>query len=84
VTYVESASDPSLDQIFKGKTILDLSLKYRLGKKIILLAGINNLFNSYPDVYLPGRGDYYLVYYTEGSPFGVNGTELYGKIMLNF
>ncbi|MFN8258806.1 MAG: TonB-dependent receptor [Bacteroidales bacterium] len=84
VTYVENATDPSLDQVFKGKTIIDLSLKYQLGKKIVLQAGVNNLFNSYPDTYLPGRGDYYLVYYTEGSPFGVNGTEVYGKFVLNF
>ncbi len=84
VTYVEDPEDPTLDQVFRGKSIVDLSVGYKLGKHIKFLVGINNLFNSYPDKWLPGRGDYYLVYYAEGSPFGQNGTELYARFTFEF
>ncbi|MBP7460296.1 MAG: TonB-dependent receptor [Candidatus Delongbacteria bacterium] len=82
--YVQDASDPSLDQVFKGKTLCDLAISYKLNRSVRCQIGGHNIFNSYPDEYLEGRGDYYLRYCDSVSPFGFNGADYYAQIHYKF
>jgi iron complex outermembrane recepter protein len=65
----------SLDQAFSAKTLIDLSFTYTPKSWITITAGINNVFDVYPDlVKNPGnKNNGILIYGNQGTPFGYNG-----------
>jgi len=82
--YVENSADPSLDQTFNGELLCDLNINYKLSRQLTLQLGGHNIFNSYPDKFLPGRYDYYLVYFCEAAPYGFNGADFYSSLQYRF
>lgn len=70
--------DVAENDVYKPKTTTDLSVNYKLSKKLSLSVGSNNLFNVYPDL---SSG-----YYTESGgawdpvQMGSNGAFYYGKL----
>jgi len=83
IKYVQDINNPELDQTFRGKLIVDLLFSYNLSQKLKITAGGHNIFDSYPDKWEPGRGDYYLQYY-ENSPYGYNGGDFYCSVNFIF
>lgn len=70
--------DVAENDIYKPKTTTDLSVNYKVSKKLSLSLGSNNIFNVYPDI---SSG-----YYTESGgawdpvQMGSNGAFYYGKL----
>jgi iron complex outermembrane recepter protein len=70
--------DVAENDIYKPKTTTDLSVNYKISKKLSLSFGSNNIFNVYPDI---SSG-----YYTESGgawdpvQMGSNGAFYYGKL----
>ncbi|HLO46110.1 MAG TPA: TonB-dependent receptor [Leadbetterella sp.] len=70
--------DVAENDIYKPKTTTDLSVNYKISKKLSLSLGSNNIFNVYPDI---SSG-----YYTESGgawdpvQMGSNGAFYYGKL----
>jgi iron complex outermembrane receptor protein len=65
----------SLDQAFSAKTLIDLSFTYTPKSWINITAGVNNVFDVYPDrLKNPGnKNNGILIYSNQGTPFGYNG-----------
>lgn len=75
----QHASDPSKDQTFSAKTLVDLNLGYKVNSALSFSLLVNNLFNVYPDV-IDTHGDFVtdlggrFKYPWEVNQFGFNGT----------
>ncbi len=96
--YTRDASDPALDESFGAKIVSDLSLSYKVAKKLTATLGANNLFDVYPDklkvvnVPVPGSVGPFLdnssfgrfVYSRNATQFGFNGGYYYLNLTLNF
>jgi len=78
VDYVQDVSNPSLDQTYKGKIIVDLDFGYSINNNIKINVGAQNLNDSYPDKV---KGSSYLPYFGT-MPFGFNGRTIYGKLAI--
>ena len=74
----QHASDPSKDQTFSSKIVLDLNVSYKLNREITLNVLVNNLLDTYPDV-IDTKGDFVtdlggrFKYPWEVNQFGFNG-----------
>ena len=76
VLYVTDSSNPSLDQWFAAKTLVDMDLSYRYDKSLTLSIGAHNLFNTYPDYRNsnpPFNGQGNILQYRGISPFDYTG-----------
>lgn len=85
VKTVESASDPSTDQVFAAKTLVDLDFTYRFGDQLTWSLGANNLFDVFPDennAALSFNGIF--VYPRRTAPFGFNGGSYYTRLSFVF
>jgi iron complex outermembrane recepter protein len=76
-------------QEFGAEFVTDLEASYQLNKHFSVAAGVQNLFDNYPDkdrrsldpVYgLPGNGNQYI----DASPFGYNGGFWYTRASVTF
>ena len=78
------ATTPSLDAAIEPRVIFDVEAGVELRKGVKLVAGANNLFNSYPDrlpTSLQGNG---FSLYNQYSPYGVSGGFYYGRLNFEF
>ena len=85
----QHAVDPTKDQVFAGKVITDLSLRYAFTEKISANLIVNNLLNVYPDV-IDTKGDVVtdlggrFKYPWEVNQFGFTGTTFKAGISYKF
>ncbi|KRE88709.1 hypothetical protein ASG87_09040 [Frateuria sp. Soil773] len=72
-------TNPSLDQKFDAKWLLDLAVSYHLDRWNFTV-GADNVFNTYPDKVIAANDTNGTLPYTVFSPFGFNGAYVYGKV----
>ena len=85
------ATNPAInDQTFSAKWIADLEASFRT-QRFTLGAGVQNLFDTYPEQFLPqnGLGSVnppipVVIRYSSTTPFGINGRFVYGRITYRF
>ncbi|GJM10507.1 MAG: ligand-gated channel [Lysobacteraceae bacterium] len=81
VKVVESASDPSRDQVFGAKWVTDLDLRWRFNDRWSASIGANNLFDVYPDRNSDANSfNGIFPYPRRAAPFGFNGGFYYARI----
>ena len=68
-----------VDQTFDPKWVLDLAANYTLDKWTFTL-GVDNAFDTYPDLNIPNNSNNGTLKYSTFSPFGYNGAYAYGKV----
>jgi iron complex outermembrane receptor protein len=82
-------SSANVAQTFGSEVVVDLEASYDVNDNFTLSAGVQNLFDNYPDkdlrsidpnTGLPGNGNQYI----DASPFGYNGGFWYVRAGLNF
>lgn len=92
-----NAANTSFDiiQNFGSNIVTDLELTYKLNKTFTLSAGIDNIFDIFPDKQIAstvasvaagtnGADNNGTFPYAYIAPFGVNGTTLYAKVTVKF
>lgn len=74
-------SDPGMDQVYPGKWLLDLAASYKVNRWTFTLGG-NNVLNTYPDKQNTafGQNENGILRYWQDSPFGFEGSYVYGKV----
>jgi iron complex outermembrane receptor protein len=77
-------TDPTLNEHFGAKTLVDLDLSYELAGGVRLAVGANNLFNTYPDpqVHPVNQSFGRFVYSRRVTQFGMNGGFYYARMLL--
>jgi iron complex outermembrane receptor protein len=86
VTSFGTPVDGSLDQTFGAKWIADVNASYTFGGRFTLTAGVDNVFDVYPDVNnqgsatSAGNNNFGIFPYNQISPFGFNGAFYYGRL----
>jgi len=73
-------TDPTRDQTFDAKWVVDASVAFRPDSHWTLTLGADNLFNEYPDQNIFANSTSGQFKYSNSSPFGFNGAFVYGKI----
>ncbi|MGI9090614.1 MAG: TonB-dependent receptor [Gemmatimonadaceae bacterium] len=71
---------PVNDQTYGSRWITDASLSYGLPRSVTFTAGVDNLFNVYPDKTIPVNSTGGVFIYSGLSPFGFNGAFYYARI----
>ncbi|HWN18118.1 MAG TPA: TonB-dependent receptor [Gemmatimonadales bacterium] len=90
VTSFGTPTDGSLDQTFGAKWVTDVNASYTFGGRFTLAAGVDNIFDVYPDVNnqgdaaTAGNNNFGIFPYNQISPFGFNGAFYYGRITFGF
>jgi iron complex outermembrane receptor protein len=90
VTLFGTPTDGSLDQTFGAKWITDVNASYTFGGRLTLTAGVDNVFDVYPDVNnqgdatTAGNNNFGIFPYNQISPFGFNGAFYYGRVTFGF
>ena len=90
VTSFGTPTDGSLDQTFGAKWITDVNASYTFNGRFTLAAGVDNVFDVYPDVNnqgnatTAGNNNFGIFPYNQISPFGFNGAFYYGRITFGF
>jgi iron complex outermembrane receptor protein len=85
VSSAESASDPSLDQEFSGKWLVDLEAGWAFTDSIKLVVGANNIFDTTPDENIEANSfGGIFPYNRRTTPFGFNGGFYYGRLVMQF
>jgi iron complex outermembrane receptor protein len=72
---IDSAA-PANDQTFGSEWVFDFELSYQIGKAV-LAAGVQNLFDNFPDKNLPANFNFGIFTYPRNAPFGFNGRYVY-------
>ena len=67
---------PANDQTFSAEWVLDLEASYRFGG-VSLAAGVENLFDTFPDKNIPANFNFGIFTYPRNAPFGFNGRYVY-------
>ena len=75
--------NPADDQTFSPKWLTDLEASYRTSA-YTLAAGVQNLFNIFPDRNITQNSFNGIQTFPSHSPFGMNGRSVYGRIMYRF
>ena len=73
-------NNPSLDQGYGAKWLLDVSTSYRANERWNLTLGADNVLNEYPDENIFGNSTNGQFPYSNLSPFGFGGAFVYGKV----
>ncbi|HEX2249192.1 MAG TPA: TonB-dependent receptor [Gemmatimonadales bacterium] len=90
VTVFDVPPDGSLDQTYSAKWITDLSASYTFMERLTLTAGVDNIFDVYPDPNrfgdptTAGNSTFGILRYNQHSPFGFNGAFYYGRVTVGF
>ncbi len=71
-------------QVFAAKTLFDVSLTYRPMKKLAIMAGVNNLFDVYPDLLQVPQTTNEVVYSRRTNQFGTQGRFLNLSVNYSF
>jgi iron complex outermembrane recepter protein len=85
-------TDPTglLDQTFGAKWITDVGASYTFGGRFTFAAGVDNVFDVYPDenalgdATTAGTNNFGIFPYNQISPFGFNGAFYYGRLTFGF
>jgi iron complex outermembrane receptor protein len=90
VTSFGTPIDGSLDQTFSAKWIADVAASYTFGQRLTLMAGVDNVFDVYPDpnnqgnASTAGNNNFGIFPYNQISPWGFNGAFYYARLTLGF
>ena len=90
VTSFGTPTDGSLDQTFGAKWITDVNASYTFGGRLTFTAGVDNVFDVYPDknnkgdATTAGNNNFGIFPYNQISPFGFNGAFYYGRLTVGF
>jgi iron complex outermembrane receptor protein len=90
VTSFGTPTDGSLDQTFAAKWITDVNASYTFGGRLTFTAGVDNIFDVYPDpnnqgdATTAGNNNFGIFPYNQISPFGFNGAFYFGRVTLGF
>ncbi len=77
----EATNTIANQQEFSGKVITDLTLSYAFSKAFRLSIGANNIFDTYPDMNIPGnQGSAQFLYSRRSQQFGFNGRYIFARI----
>ncbi|HLP17035.1 MAG TPA: TonB-dependent receptor [Bacteroidota bacterium] len=79
ITSFGSNTDLTLDQTYSAKWLFDAEAGYRVFQYLTLAAGVNNIFDVYPDKVLKVNSNSGLLPYSSFSPFGFNGRFVYTR-----
>ncbi|HWJ93198.1 MAG TPA: TonB-dependent receptor, partial [Telluria sp.] len=75
-------------QTWGGKWLLDLSTRYAFTRSLSLSAGVNNVFDTYPDKWDPVKAAPFpqlgFTHCWETCPFGINGRTMYARVDYTF
>jgi iron complex outermembrane recepter protein len=71
------------DETFSGKVLTDAEVSYVLGNGVRVAAGVNNLFDTYPDKQLKRNSFNGIFPYDGFSPFGFFGRYWYTRMSLD-
>jgi len=76
---------PQDDQTYGATWVNDLDVSYRWNR-YTLAAGVENLFDAFPDKNFPGtpQGNFGIFTYPSQSPFGMNGRFVYTRLGVTF
>lgn len=78
-------NNSGLRTTFGGKWITDLSAQYRYNDQLTLSAGVQNLFDVYPDEQDPSNQfNGIFIYPNTNAPFGFNGGYYYAEVTYAF
>lgn len=70
---------------FSGKWITDLSTRYQINSQLSVRAGVQNLFDVYPDKQLPeNQFNGIFLYPNTNAPFGFNGGYYFAELNYRF
>jgi iron complex outermembrane recepter protein len=81
--YCFATNVATADQTFRAKWTADLDLTYTLDK-VTLGAGVQNIFDTYPDLVSNANSAFLVQTFPSTSPFGMNGRFLYGRVGYRF
>jgi len=76
------SANPADDQTYSPKWLTDVDVSYRLSA-VTLAAGIQNLFDIFPDRNITVNSFNGIQTFPSQSPFGMNGRAVYGRMVLN-
>jgi iron complex outermembrane receptor protein len=62
---------------------MDLEASYKLGR-VKLAAGVENLFDTFPDENIPLNNNFGIFTYPRNAPFGFNGRYVYLRTSIVF
>jgi iron complex outermembrane receptor protein len=76
---------PTDDQTYGATWVDDIDVAYKWGR-YTLSAGVENLFDAFPDKNFPGapQGNFGIFTYPSQSPFGMNGRFVYTRVGVSF
>jgi iron complex outermembrane receptor protein len=83
---VYSSNDESRDEFFSAKILTDVSINYSPKTWLTITAGVNNIFDVYPDpVKNPiNKNQGILIYSNQAMPFGYNGGYYFLSMTFNW
>lgn len=85
VKSTESSSDPSLDQTFGAKWLLDLEAGWAFTDSIKVVIGANNILDETPDENIAANSfNGIFPYNRRTTPFGFNGGFYYARLAMSF
>ena len=90
VTSFGTPTDGSLDQTFGAKWVTDVAASYTFVERLTVTAGVDNVFDVYPDkndkgdATTAGNNNFGIFPYNQISPFGFNGAFYYGRLAFGF
>ncbi|HYR46738.1 MAG TPA: TonB-dependent receptor [Thermoanaerobaculia bacterium] len=64
------------DQTFSAKWLMDVDLSYQIGH-VGFAAGVENIFDTFPDKSIAANNNFGIFTYPRNSPFGFNGRYVY-------
>ncbi|MDQ3138896.1 MAG: TonB-dependent receptor, partial [Gemmatimonadota bacterium] len=90
VTLFGTPADGSLDQTFGAKWIADAAASYTFRERLTITAGVDNIFDTYPDANnqgdatTAGNSNFGIFPFNGISPWGFNGAFYYGRLAFGF
>ena len=85
VSSAEDSNDPSRDQQFAGKWLVDVEAGWAFTDSIKVVVGANNIFDTTPDENIDANSfGGIFPYNRRTTPFGFNGGFYYGRLIMSF
>lgn len=77
------------EYIYGGKLVTDLYLSYKVGRKVTLFVGVDNVFNIHPDLGVNPAAKYWAYNNETGGPWdavqmGGNGRRMFARLAFGF
>ncbi|QHI35540.1 TonB-dependent receptor SusC [Kordia antarctica] len=77
-------TDPTVERIYAGKIVTDLSFGYSVSESLKLTLGANNLLDVYPDQSDPAfQSSGRFLYSRRSTQFGTNGRHVFARLSLS-